>query len=88
MVTADHGNADQMQDQSGETRTAHSTNLVPFVVYNSQQEIKLKESNSDESDVYASTSLANIAPTILEYLDLEQPKEMLASSLLEKALVG
>lgn len=83
MITADHGNADQMYDPSGEVRTAHSTNMVPFVVYNSNAAIKLKEPKSDSNNVYASTTLANIAPTILEYLDLPKPSQMLAASLIE-----
>jgi len=87
MVTADHGNADQMQDSSGETRTAHSTNMVPFVIYNSQTEVSLKEPCANEKDIYQSTTLANIAPTICEYLGLEKPQEMLASSLVEQVLV-
>ena len=87
MITADHGNADQMANLDGGTRTAHSTHLVPFIIYNSFEEIRLKEVKSDENDLLASTSLSNIAPTICEYLGLEKPKEMTSSSLLEKALV-
>lgn len=82
MITADHGNADQMTDAKGETRTAHSTNLVPFVVFNSNQEIELKKPKSDENDIAGSLALSNIAPTICEYLGLEKPKEMTADSLL------
>lgn len=85
MITADHGNADQMQDPGGETRTAHSTNLVPFIIANSKTEIKLKAENSNPKDIYASASLANISPTILEYLNLDKPKEMIAESLLVQA---
>jgi 2,3-bisphosphoglycerate-independent phosphoglycerate mutase len=87
MITADHGNADQMMDAKGDTRTAHSTNLVPFIVFNSQDEIRLKPAKSEEDDIQTSTSLSNIAPTICHYLGLEKPKEMRANSLLEKALV-
>lgn len=85
MITADHGNADQMYDSSGEVRTAHSTNLVPFVVFNSQKTIQLKPMLSHPDDIYGSTTLANIAPTILEYLDLPKPVEMLADSLIKKS---
>ena len=88
MITADHGNADQMQDPSGETRTAHSTHLVPFVIFNSKTEISLKAEKSDENDIQASTSLSNIAPTICEYLALDKPKEMTADSLLAKVLAN
>jgi 2,3-bisphosphoglycerate-independent phosphoglycerate mutase len=83
MITADHGNADQMYDTSGEVRTAHSTNLVPFLVFNSNKPVDLKPSHSDPENIYASTTLANIAPTILEYLGLEKPSEMLAESLIK-----
>jgi 2,3-bisphosphoglycerate-independent phosphoglycerate mutase len=82
MITADHGNADQMKENDGSIRTAHSTNRVPFIIYNSKAEIKLKEPKSDPNDLYASLSLANIAPTILGYLDLKKPAEMKADSLL------
>ncbi|MDD9898695.1 MAG: 2,3-bisphosphoglycerate-independent phosphoglycerate mutase [Candidatus Melainabacteria bacterium] len=88
MLTADHGNADQMyQDDSDEVRTAHSTNPVPFVLINSHKQVKLRQAHSDPNDVYASLSLANIAPTICDYLGLEKPEQMQASSLLEPALV-
>ncbi len=78
MITADHGNADQMQDHSGDTRTAHSTKPVPFIVYNSKTEIQLKQAPENN------LALANIAPTIVEYLGLEKPKEMTSESLVLK----
>lgn len=93
MITADHGNADQMQDDKGDTRTAHSTNPVPFIVYNSKSDIViakpgviLEGSQKSVSDMaaYSKPSLSNIAPTIIEYLGLEKPKEMIAESLLVK----
>jgi 2,3-bisphosphoglycerate-independent phosphoglycerate mutase len=87
MITADHGNADQMQNTDGGIRTAHSTNMVPFVIANSRSEIKLKEPVSNPESIYSSTCLANIAPTILEYLGLEKPKEMRAESLLVKSMI-
>jgi 2,3-bisphosphoglycerate-independent phosphoglycerate mutase len=87
MLTADHGNADQMCQDDGEVRTAHSTNPVPFVIINSKQEIKLRPAHSDLNDLNNSLALANIAPTICDYLGLPKPKEMTANSLLETALV-
>lgn len=87
MLTADHGNADQMAEADGEVRTAHSTNPVPFVLINSHKEVKLRQAHSDPQDIYASLSLANIAPTICDYLGLKKPEQMKASSLLEPALV-
>ncbi len=71
MVTADHGNADQVTEDNGDIRTAHSTNKVPFVIYNSKDDISLKQSED--------LALANIAPTILEFLELDKPKAMAES---------
>ena len=83
MVTADHGNADQMKNADGGIRTAHSTHLVPFIVVNSKMEIKLREPCTNPQDLGASLSLANIAPTVCQYLGLEQPEQMKSRSLLE-----
>lgn len=77
-VTADHGNADQMLDSGGETRTAHSCNLVPLVVVNSNKEIQLKQFK-DNQDL----ALCNIVPTLLEYLGLNKPKQVNAESLIK-----
>lgn len=82
MLTADHGNADQMLNDDGKTRTAHSCNPVPFILINSNQEAALKEYKADKNDLASSTSLANIAPTVAEYLGIEKPAEMTADSLL------
>lgn len=82
MLTADHGNADQMRDPDGSVRTAHSCNPVPFVLINSASNHQLRKPSTNPNDAYASLSLANIAPTICEYLDLEQPKQMKARSLI------
>jgi 2,3-bisphosphoglycerate-independent phosphoglycerate mutase len=68
LITADHGNAEQMLDcKTGEAHTAHTTNLVPFIyVSEDHQDIELVEEGS----------LADVAPTMLELLDIEQPEEM------------
>ena len=68
-VTADHGNADCMFDDSGKVNTAHTTNPVPFTVCKSGVELKPGR-------------LADIAPTILQLMGLEQPKEMTGESLI------
>jgi len=75
LITADHGNADQMIDyETGEIFTAHTTNPVPFVVVgNNVQNIKLREKEG---------KLADIAPTMLEILGFEQPAEMTGESLI------
>ena len=70
LVTADHGNADCMFDEAtGKVNTAHTTNPVPFVVC--EKGIALKPGR-----------LADIAPTILQVMGLEQPKEMTGESLI------
>ena len=70
LLTADHGNADKMVDEDGEPFTAHTTNPVPFCVIN--HPCKLREGGR----------LADIAPTMLKMLGLEQPKEMTGESLI------
>ena len=71
LVTADHGNADCMFDENGKVNTAHTTNPVPFTVCKAG--ISLKDGK-----------LADIAPTILDVMGLEQPKEMTGESLIVK----
>ena len=63
LVTADHGNADCMFDESGKVNTAHTTNPVPFAVC--LEGIELNDGR-----------LADIAPTILSIMGLEKPAEM------------
>lgn len=70
-ITADHGNAEKMLDDSGMIFTAHTSNPVIFTLDN--YPCILKESGS----------LCDISPTILEILDLVKPKEMTGNSLIE-----
>ncbi len=71
LVTADHGNADQMVDpENGEAFTAHTTFQVPFVV--AGKDVTLREGGC----------LADIAPTMLSILGLAQPEEMTGKSLI------
>ncbi|MFV0440490.1 MAG: 2,3-bisphosphoglycerate-independent phosphoglycerate mutase [Lachnospirales bacterium] len=75
-ICADHGNADKMVDETtGEVFTAHTTNPVPFVLFNCEDDgvIGLKDGR-----------LCDIAPTLLELMEIEKPKEMTGESLLEK----
>ena len=69
-VTADHGNADKMLDENGEPFTAHTTNPVPFIVYNYPCTVR------------EGGRLCDIAPTMLKAMGLEQPAEMTGSSLI------
>lgn len=74
-ICADHGNAEQLVDyQTGEPFTAHTTNPVPFILVNADPSYKLREGGC----------LADIAPTLIELMGLEQPKEMTGKSLLVK----
>ena len=71
LVTADHGNADQMVDpENGEAFTAHTTFQVPFVV--AGKDVNLRDGGC----------LADIAPTMLTILGLPQPEEMTGRSLI------
>ena len=71
LVTADHGNCECMINDDGTVNTSHTTNLVPFSVIG--LDAYLKEGR-----------LSDIAPTILEILEIEKPKEMTGESLIEK----
>ena len=74
-ICADHGNAEQLVDyETGAPFTAHTTNPVPFILVNADPSYKLREGGC----------LADIAPTLIELMGLEQPKEMSGKSLLVK----
>ena len=73
LITADHGNVEQMIDyKTGEPHTAHTTNPVPLILVG-MGDVKLKEGK-----------LADLAPTMLDIMDLDKPKEMTGESLIEK----
>ena len=75
LITADHGNAEQMIDYStGEPHTAHTTNPVPFILVTSDDTLKLK----------AGGKLADLAPTMLDLMNLKKPEEMTGESLLDR----
>lgn len=71
LITADHGNCEQMVDASGQPHTAHSTNPVALLLIGADDGVGLKQG-----------ILADIAPTLLELLHLEKPMEMTGASLL------
>ena len=64
IITADHGNAEEMIDENGNVVTSHTTNLVPFIV---------TDKNLNIDDV---NKLSDIAPFILNYMNLNLPDEM------------
>lgn len=74
-ICADHGNAEQLVDyETGAPFTAHTTNPVPFILVNYDPAYTLREGGC----------LADIAPTMIEMMGMEQPKEMTGKSLLLK----
>jgi 2,3-bisphosphoglycerate-independent phosphoglycerate mutase len=83
LITADHGNAECMRDQQGNPWTAHTTNPVPFIVVEGEK-AKIP-GHGTEVDLRSDGRLADIAPTILEILQLPQPPEMNGQSLIKSA---
>ncbi|MDE5817701.1 MAG: 2,3-bisphosphoglycerate-independent phosphoglycerate mutase [Lachnospiraceae bacterium] len=74
-ICADHGNAEQLIDyETGDPFTAHTTNQVPFILVNYDEDYMLRENGC----------LADIVPTLIEIMGMEQPKEMTGKSLLIK----
>jgi 2,3-bisphosphoglycerate-independent phosphoglycerate mutase len=73
LVTADHGNLEEMYNTDGTLNVSHTSNPVPFV---------LISADSEESIALSSESLADITPTILSILEIPQPAEMTGSSLI------
>ena len=78
LMTADHGNCEVMVNyETGKPHTAHTTNLVPLsVVTDKGMDIKLKPEGVGR--------LCDLAPTMLELLEIEKPAEMTGESLIEK----
>jgi len=81
LITADHGNAEQMLNpETGGPHTAHTTNPVPFIMTGDNTKLKFADDKNDgEQDPGA---LCDVAPTILAILGLPQPEEMSGRSLL------
>jgi 2,3-bisphosphoglycerate-independent phosphoglycerate mutase len=73
LITADHGNAEQMADENGEPYTAHTCNPVWLI---------LVDDNHKGAVLKEGGKLADIAPTMLKLLGIQQPKEMTGESLL------
>lgn len=71
LVTADHGNCEEMLDENNNILTAHTTNPVPFII-------------TKENLTLHPGKLGDIAPTILDLMNIEKPDEMTGESLIEK----
>ena len=72
IIIADHGNADNAQNPDGSVNTAHSLNPVPFIYVTANKDAKV------ENGV-----LADVAPSILHIMGLEQPEEMTGKCLIK-----
>lgn len=72
IIIADHGNADHAVNEDGTPNTAHSLNPVPFIYVSENKNAKVKDG-----------ILADVAPSILHIMGLEQPKEMTGKNLIE-----
>ncbi len=79
LVTADHGNAETLIDECGKPATAHTTNPVPFIVVGYDGPV---------SGLRRGGILADIAPTLLQIMGIEQPEEMSGTSLLQENKSG
>lgn len=74
LLTADHGNSEVMVNaETGKPQTAHTTNKVPFVMINAPKGVELK----------AEGALCNVAPTVLDLMNIELPEEMSCGSLIK-----
>ncbi len=74
LLTADHGNAEQMVDMTtGNPHTAHTTNKVPFVVINNNEKVELRDD----------AALCDVSPTVLKLMGIAQPEEMTGKSIIK-----
>lgn len=75
LLTADHGNAEQMMDDQNKPYTAHTSNAVPFILISHEyQKVQLNSNGA----------LEDVAPTILDLLDIDKPLEMTGTSLIKR----
>ena len=86
LITADHGNAEYMADAEGNPWTAHTTNPVPFILV--EGEGRKIPNHGNQVTLRTDGKLADIAPTILDILQLPQPSEMNGLSLIAKPEVN
>ncbi|MCF7933130.1 MAG: 2,3-bisphosphoglycerate-independent phosphoglycerate mutase, partial [Acholeplasmataceae bacterium] len=72
IVLADHGNAEKMLDEHGNPHTAHTTNLVPVAI-------------TDRKLTLNKGALCDIAPSLLDLLDVKKPAQMTGTSLIVRS---
>ncbi len=75
LLTSDHGNAEKMSYENGETNPAHTTNKVPFILISEEEKLK-------KSELKKEAELIDIAPTILKLLEIKKPKEMTGKNII------
>ena len=75
LVTADHGNAEQMTFDDGSPCTSHTTNPVPFILVGDKFE---------SAELKKTGALCDVAPTLLDVMGVAKPEEMEGESLIEK----
>ncbi len=80
IIIADHGNAELMRDENGKPWTAHTTNPVPFILIEGEK-LKVPAFGGDVN-LREDGRLSDVAPTILQILNLPQPAEMTGRSML------
>nr|WP_279401900.1 hypothetical protein [Piscibacillus salipiscarius] len=71
IITADHGNADQVLNEDGSPMTAHTTNPVPVIV--TKKDLELRDGGI----------LGDLSPTLLDLLEIKKPDEMTGQSLIK-----
>jgi len=80
IITSDHGNAECLIDpQTGEKRTEHEANPVPFIIVDKEY----KKESPSSGDLQRIGMLPDVAPTILDLMNIQKPKEMTGNSVLD-----
>lgn len=80
-ITADHGNVECMRNKDNTPCTAHTTDVVPFIIVNN----RLKGCSEEKGNVKLNKgSLCDIAPTLLKFLKIKQPDAMTGKSVIEE----
>jgi 2,3-bisphosphoglycerate-independent phosphoglycerate mutase len=85
IITADHGNAEYMCDEEGNPWTAHTTSQVPLILVEGER--RQLPGHGNDVTLRSDGKLADLAPTILEILQIPQPVEMTGKSMIVPALV-
>jgi 2,3-bisphosphoglycerate-independent phosphoglycerate mutase len=85
IITADHGNAEYMCDEAGNPWTAHTTSQVPLILVEGER--RQLQGHGTDVTLREDGKLADLAPTILEILQIPQPIEMTGKSMVVPALV-